>query len=207
MKSKIRILTAALVAVAALMGLQAGSASAVPLFHSEVAHTLGSGSQVGSMVFTVNAGTIKCNKITGTGTMSSATVTEVTSVPTFSECSAFGFVNVTIDTNGCENIITADFEVHLTCPAGKNIEVTAFNCTVAFSPQSATTVEYTTTGSGSTREIVAKEEGTGIHYVQTSKSFPGCTNGTFTNGTAKGEVRTKGTNTEGKQVGIWWTDF
>jgi hypothetical protein len=193
--------------VVATMALAAAPASAAPLFHSEVEHTLGSGAAVGEMVFTVNAGTIKCKKVTGTGTMSAKTTTEVTSFPTFSECTAFGFVNTTIDTNGCWNVITADIEVHLKCPAGQTMVITAFNCWVSVGPQSATSVEYVNTGSGSSRTILAREEGTGIHYVQTSKSFPGCTSGTFTNGTATGEILTKGTNTEGKQVGIWWTDL
>jgi hypothetical protein len=195
------------VLVAAMMAFAAAPASAEPLFHSEAEHTLGSGSQVGEMTFTVNAGTVKCKKVTGTGTMTAKTTTEVSSTPTFSECTAFGFVNATIDTNGCSNLITADIEVHLVCPAGKTMQVTAFNCWVSVGPQSATSMEYVNTGSGSSRTILAREEGTGIHYVQTSKSFPGCTNGTFTNGTAKGEVLTKGTDTAGNPVGIWWTDL
>jgi len=43
----------------------------------------------------------------------------------------------------------------------------------------------------------------GIKYTQDSKSFPGCTNGTFTNGTFVGEGLARGQNTTGEQVGIW----
>ncbi len=204
--SKIKVLVLALGAMLALAAGQASSAGAVPLFHSEVSHTLGNGANVGDLVMTVNAGSIKCKKVTGTGTLSAATVTEATSTPTYSECTAFGFVNTTIDMNGCYNVITADIEVHLKCPEGQTMQVTAFNCWISIPPQSATSAEYETVGSGSSREIVARESGEGIHYTQTSKSFPGCTAGTYTNGKASGEIKTKGTNTEGKQVGIWWTD-
>lgn len=204
MNRKLKILGALL---AAMMAIGAASASAEPLFHSEVEHTIGDGEQTGSnMVFSVNAGTITCSTVTGSGTMVGKTFKEATATPTFSGCTAFGFVNATVDTNGCSNVITADIEVHLVCPAGKTMQVTAFNCWISIPPQSATSVEYVNTGSGSSRTILARESGTGIHYTQTSKSFPGCSNGTFTNGTATGEILTKGTDTAGKQVGIWWTD-
>jgi hypothetical protein len=207
MKTKIKSLGCTLVALLAIAGIQASTASAEPLFHSEAEHTIGTGEQETQIVFTVNAGTIKCNKLSGQGTMAGKTFTEATTTPVYSECTAFGFLNATINMNGCHFVITADIEVHMICPAGQMMVVKAGNCTVKVGPQSATSVEYETVGTGSKREIIAREEGSGIHYLQEDGFLcPGTGSGTFTDGKAVGSVRTKGENTEGKQVGIWWTD-
>jgi hypothetical protein len=206
MKANIKILGLLATALLALAAIVASPASAVPEFHSETAHTIGKGEQVTQIVFTVNAGSIKCNKVSGEGTMAAATITESKTTVAYSECSAFGFLSATIEMNGCEYVITADIEVHMVCPAGKTMVIKASTCKVLVPAQSATSVTYENVGSGSTREIVAKEEGEGIHYTEEAGfGCPGKT-GTYTNGKAVGSVRTKGFNTEGKQVGLWWTD-
>jgi hypothetical protein len=51
--------------------------------------------------------------------------------------------------------------------------------------------------------VTATANLSGIKYTQESKSFPGCANGTFTNGTHKGSATVVGTNTTGEAVGIW----
>lgn len=207
MRTSIKRLACALLVALALSGIVASAALAVPEFHSEISSTRGTGAQVGTIVFTVNSGSIHCQTVTGTGTFTAKTTTEVTSTPTFSNCRTTGFIeaNVTVDLNGCDNLITADYEVHLRCPAEKAIQVTAPFCTITFGPQSATSIEYTNVGTGTTREIVAHEEGVNIHY--TESGFACNKSGTSTNGTAVGSVRVTGESpTTSAHVGIWWTD-
>jgi hypothetical protein len=207
MTGRINKLGTLVLAVLALAATQAATASAEPLFHSEVEHTLGVGSQEGSIVFTTDPGTVTCNKITGSGTLAKKTATEVTLNSAYSECALktiFGTIAITINMNGCEYIATADIEVHMICPAGKTMVISGPGCTLTVPPQSATSVTYTNVGTGTTRELIAEEQGTGITY-----SYSGftCGSGTnTTNGTATGKVRITATDTNGKHVGIWWTD-
>jgi len=57
-------------------------------------------------------------------------------------------------------------------------------------------------GSGTSRDIKINLSVSGMGYTQLSKSFPGCTNGTFANGTYNGAATVQGSK-EGKAVGIW----
>jgi hypothetical protein len=203
-----RMLKALAVAIGAVIALAAFSGSVwAAEFHSEVAHTQISGSQVGTDVFTVNAGTVKCTEAKYSGTQTSGvTSSEIKVTPSYSGCTAFGFVNATVDVNGCPKLFTANLNpiLHLICFENP-ITVTAFNCWVKISSQTiGLGITYTNEGAGATRDIKVSENISGITYTQESKSFPGCTNGTFTNGTYTGAATYKGANTAGTQVGIWW---
>jgi hypothetical protein len=207
MNRKLKALGLALAAVMALAAF-AGSASAAE-FHSEVAHTEISGSQVGSAVFTTNAGTVKCTEATYSGTQTTGvTSTEVTVTPKYGGCTAFGFIGATIDVNGCPKRFTANASpfLHLIC-FEKSIEITTPTCTVTVGAQTiGLGLTYTNEGAGTTRDIRVKASVSGLTYTQHNKSFPNCTGGagTFTNGTYTGEETVKGANTAGTQVGIWW---
>lgn len=194
-------------AVAAMMLAMAVSASAAFAgdFHSEKTSTTLKGSQIGEDVFTVNAGTVKCTEATYAGTSSSTSTTETATklTPTYSGCTAFGFVSTAIDVNGCQYEFSGDnTNVNIVnCSTG--IVVTAFNCWVTVKNQSnLASVTYANKGTGSSRDIESTVNLSGITYTQTSKSFPGCTGGTFTNGTYKGAATVQGSK-EGASVGIW----
>jgi len=206
MTRKLKALGLAFVAVLAFGALSATAASAAS-FHSEVEHTIIDGAQpvAEDDVFTVNAGTVKCTSATYTGTQSTATNETVTVTPSYSGCTAFGFVNAPIDVNGCTYTFNAaNDDLIITCPEGKTITVTAFNCHVDVGSQTiGTGISYHNGGSGKTRDVTATANLSGLTYTQTSKTFPGCTNGTFTNGTYKGSGTVTGTNTAGEQIGIW----
>jgi len=185
------------------MAFSASAAFAGSL-HSEGTDTTLKGSQVGEDVFTVNAGTVKCTEATYAGT-TGATTTETTQklTPTYSGCTAFGFVSTAIDTNGCQYEFSGDNESVNIVNCSTGIVVTAFNCWVTVKNQTPTgTVSYTNTGTGTGRDIDATVNLTAVTYTQTSKSFPGCTAGTFTNGTYKGAATVQGSS-GGKAVGIW----
>src|SRR5690242_11310177 len=77
MNRKLKALGLALFAVLALGAFSASAAMAGD-FHSETStDTVIKGSQVGTDVFTVNAGTVKCNEATYAGNQSGATATTV----------------------------------------------------------------------------------------------------------------------------------
>jgi hypothetical protein len=214
MNRRLKSLGLALLAVLAFASVSVSAASAAE-FHSEIAHTALSGTQVGEDVFTTNAGTVKCKKASYTGTSSAVTTPHQTVAPSYSECTAFGFVNATIDPNGCTYTFAAvagtpspiTGTVQIVCTGEKKyIEVTAFNCDVKVGPQGPLKgITYTNAGAGKTRDVTVDVSLTGLHYEQSGTSFPGCSGGagTFTNGTYTGQATVKGANTAGEQVGIW----
>jgi hypothetical protein len=209
-KSMNRKLKALGLALAAVMAMAAfASPASAAEFHSEVAHTEIKGEQEEALdVFTTNAGTVKCNTATYTGTTSAVTTSEITVTPAYSNCTAFGFVNTPIDTNNCHYTFTSNPGtppvMHIVCPSAP-ITVTAFNCWVTVGSQTVNSgITYTNSGVGSARDITVDKTISGLTYTQHSKSFPGCSIGTFTNGTFTGSTTIKGTNTAGTQVGIWW---
>jgi hypothetical protein len=213
----LKALGLALFAVLAMGAFTASAASAGD-FHSESAtHTVIKGSQVGSDVFTVKAGTVKCEEATYAGEQVGATATTVKVTPTYTECTAFGFVKTAIDTNGCTYEFSGDNNnVVIACPTAP-ITVTAFNCHVKVGSQSLAGITYTNTPTKAEAEHEEKETGkssrlrdvdvgvniTGITYTQESKSFPGCSNGTFTDGKYTGAATVQGFTTTGTLVGVW----
>jgi hypothetical protein len=213
MNRKLKALGLSLVAVFALSAMMAVAASAAE-FKSEVSHTSLSGSQLGTDVFTTNAGTVKCNEATYAGTSAEQNSTKASVTPTYTECTAFGFVNTKIDTNGCEYQFTTGSpnSVHIVCPAGQSIVVTAFNCEVTVPAQTISGgITFDNEGSGKTMDVRVTVSLTGITYIQHSKSFPGCkTEGTagagatslFHDGTYTGEATVTATNTAGEHVSI-----
>src|SRR4051794_37458556 len=84
----------------ALLALAGFSSSAMATeFHSETAHTILSGEQAAGTndVMTFKAGKWTCNSITYSGTASTVTTGQIRVVPTYKECTAFGFVSIPID--------------------------------------------------------------------------------------------------------------
>lgn len=196
-------------AVAVAMALLAmAAASASGAFHSETAHTTWQGAQPEGLndVITVNAGTVTCSQKTYAGTTSAATGSTLNLAPTFLECTAFGFVNAAYDVNGCEFQYHDTGAMNIACPEGKSMVVTAFNCHVSIPAQSwVPGITYSNQGTGKSRDIRINQSTSGLKYTQASKTFPGCTNGTSTNGKVLAETTLKGLNTAGEQVGVWFT--
>jgi hypothetical protein len=204
MNRKLKALGLALVAVLAMGAFSASAASAGD-FHSESAtDTVIKGSQEGTDVFTVNAGTVKCNEATYAGVQAGATATQVKVNPSYSECTAFGFVSTTIHSKQCTYEFSGDNNnVVIDCPTNEPITVTAFNCWVTVDDQTIGGISYTNKGAGTSRDVHVHVTSSGIKYTQHSKSFPGCSSGTFTNGTYTGTATVQGFTTGGTQVGVW----
>jgi archaellum component FlaF (FlaF/FlaG flagellin family) len=207
----LKILGLALVAVFAMSAVVASGASALsPAFTSEGSPTILTGSQEGSDVFTTHGGTVTCTTATYEGTQTGTESSETEVTPTYSGCTAFGFVNVPIDVNGCKYVFTANQSMHIVCPAEKSIEVTAPGCTVTVGTQTPTgpnTIEYTNIGAGTTMEVTLDVSLSGIHYIEHNKgSFPTCSfpTETTTNGTYSGHAKVTGETAAHVHTGITW---
>jgi hypothetical protein len=210
----LKILGLAFVAVLAMSAVVASAASASAFTSSEASGsetvTRLTGSQEGSDVFTTDGGTVTCTTATYVGEVKGTSTTEAEAAPTYSGCTAFGFVNVPIDTNGCKYKFTSAGEIHIVCPGEAAIEVTAPGCTVTVGTQTPTgpnTVEFTNIGSGSTMEITIDVTLRGIHYIEHNRgSFPNCSNPTVTktNGTYTGHAKVTGETTGGTHTAITW---
>ena len=179
--------------------------------------------------FTVAAGTIECNEVSGSAAVTEGTTagTEVTTESlTFQDSRGGGAdrcwepalgVGVITGMNACDLTFTAGTQLTSTettgtydigCPAGHVIEVKVGSvCTIEVKAQTPTGghIIYKTIGAGATTEVTAEVTLSGIHYVQTGSFCPG--NGfrsetTFTNGTYAGNLTSKGTNTSSSQAPI-----
>jgi hypothetical protein len=202
----LKMLGLAALAVCAFGAFSAASASAAE-FHSSVEHSVLDGSQIGTDVFTTNAGTVSCSEANYVGTQTAKTTTTQSALATYSGCTAFGFASVPIHVNGCEYLFHAASPntVDIVCPEGKVIEVTGPNCTVTVGSQTGkTAVTFTTEGKSPKRDVKVTVNLTGINYTQHGKGFFPCTSGSFTNGTYKGETTVIGTDTNGNQVDTWY---
>jgi len=90
------------------------------------------------------------------------------------------------------------------CEAGQAIAITGASCYVKIGAQTGLkSVAFTNEGTGSERDLKLKLAISGLKYTQESKAAPGCTNGTFLNGSYSVSATVKATGTAGEWVGIW----
>src|SRR4051794_22360841 len=162
----LKILSLAAVVVFALTAVSSASAA---VFHSEVEPTTLKGTQIGTDVFTTNAGTTECEEANYAGTQPTKTTETVEVAPTYSGCSSLsGFASAIIDPNGCTykfhittktTATTYDGHVDIVCPPTKEITVTASlfgtsKCIIHIPPQTGVgLIEYHNEGAGSTRDV------------------------------------------------------
>lgn len=164
------------------IGVVSAPAASAGYFHSEGAETVIQGSKVETDVLTLNAGTVKCNGVTYSGEQYTATATTIKVTPSYTECTAFGFVNAPIDVNGCTFEYSADNGNTVIDCGASPMTITAFSCQVTITDQTTSGTTYSNIGSGAERQIHTSAHRK-IHYHQHSKSFPGCSSGTRTDGT------------------------
>jgi hypothetical protein len=173
-------------------------------FHYGAGHTtIGAEIQGSSDIMTFNIGSWKCQSISYAGTATTTATTGITVTPSYGGCAAFGSWNVVTHVNGCQwTFVTSGVE--LVCP-GAPMEITYSSfCVITVPSQSLTGVTYTNTGSGTSRDLDVSVNVTGIKYTQDSKSFPGCTAKSFSDGKWTSSATIKGKNTSGTQVALWY---
>jgi hypothetical protein len=219
MKVNLRALGLALIAVFAFGAVMASAVSAEVTDHftSEVEKTVLTGEQVGTSednfygIKKVSSLALTCKKVTFAGTVTGKSVTEITLVPTYFECTSnLGAATVTNDR--CAFILTGttdkfintsgveegkDATVHLECDhnevGGKlgSIRIQTGGCefTLASTQPKGTTVnqnlkgvKYTNEGSGTTRDIKVDVTVDNIHYT-TNDAFACTLAGIPTTGT------------------------
>ncbi len=189
----------ALVAVLALGAFAAQGASAIPLTVEGIA----SGGTVfplgdqdgGTHVFKSSAGNVVCAEASfpAKGSVGAGgAVNEITVTPNYptekagggANCTAFGFANTHVKTNGCTYTFTTPTavspgvvtwhgsQVHLECPAGKVIEITPTSfgvsvCTLTIESQTPTGGHVIGRNAGTPEKMDITLEITleGIHYI------------------------------------------
>jgi hypothetical protein len=176
------------------------AAPAAAEFHSSAEHTILDGKQVGTDSLVFNAGKITCTSITYSGTLSAKTSTTASLTPAYSGCNAFGFIGVTIDTNGCQLVLHTTSELTDISCGEKPITVTAPNCTLTIGSQTGLT-SSTYAGEGTTpRDVRAKFALTKLKYTQAGLGGTPCTSKEFSDGSYAAEATITGTDTSGNQI-------
>jgi len=211
MNRNLKIVGLALVAVLAMSAWATASASAFTKFASvgnvNVAVTADQEASA-QHVFTVDSATVKCT------TAHFATMGEVTSPaatievhPEYSGCTAFGFVNASVETKGCDYVLHASGTVDIVQGAGtetcNRILVHGGTCTVEIKPIAANTglgtASYENLTGGKVK-ILANVSGITVNKTEDGVLCPLSGTGPGT-GTYKGNTIASGTHL-GSAVGI-----
>ncbi|HZO06364.1 MAG TPA: hypothetical protein VFB52_08250 [Solirubrobacterales bacterium] len=125
--------------VTCAVGALAPTAQADPVFEASNSSGTVSGSGNGFEQFVTEAGTITCSVGNYTGSYSSKTFSTQRLHPSYSSCSAFGFLSATVNTEDCdfildpyEKVVTWGYHLRMAidCPAGDSIKVTASTCSM-----------------------------------------------------------------------------
>jgi len=156
------LLLVALSLIAAL----APSAGAIKFSASSYPATLTAESAKGNDALTTEGGKVECNTHLS-GTLSGESET-ASLTPTYTECSAFGFVSATVKTTGCTYVLHANGEIDLECTTGNKVVITASTCEVQVSSQTGLKSVHLTNGAGN---LSAKASVSGIAYTVTKDGF------------------------------------
>ena len=176
MNRKFKALGLVLASVFAMSAVGAPAASAADFF-SEVTPQTISGSQTTTHVFTTNAGTVSCKKATFSGAATNGISETQTLAPDYSECTAFGFINVPVHENGCAYVFNANGTTEVECPSGKKIEITAPFCTTTVGPQHLASGMSFANNAGETDIVATTNISSSIDYNECGTER---TNGSYT---------------------------
>jgi hypothetical protein len=161
----LKALGLALIAVLAMSAVVASAAQAVPQFTASVYPATATGANTkGSEAFTLDGTSVLCDSHflvetynTTNGTALHAPASTVTVTPKYSNCEAFGFLNATVNMEGCDYVFHAteqvsagvyNHHVDVVCPTGKSIKIEAASCRAEVKPQNGRTTVKTTNSGG-----------------------------------------------------------
>jgi hypothetical protein len=132
--------------------------------------------------FTLEAGKVTCKKSSAAGTLKEPSKT-LTLHPTFSECSAFGFLSATLTTTGCDfvygvstEIATDEFSgtVDISCEKEKAFKIVTATCEVQIGSQSGLgSVTYVNDPKATPDNFKISDSLTKIKYTNTKDGI-GC---------------------------------
>lgn len=202
----IKALSLALVAVFAMSAVAAAGASAAE-FTAETSPVSVTAEQTAGAqhVFSVDGTEVKCTtaKFATAGTVE-APATSITVHPTYAGCTAFGFLEASVKTTGCDYKLFAAGGINVVCEGSNQIVISAASCEAKVPAQEiASGLSYVNEGgSPSTVKVQAALSGT----VLTNKTKDGflCplkgTGEVF--GSYSGDTLAKGFDSLGEPVGI-----
>jgi hypothetical protein len=199
---KLKVVSLTVVAVFAMTAVAASAASAAE-FHATSAPSISTGVNEGNHVFKTGETSVVCKTAKFTGTQTLTAEPTATVHPEYSNCEFLGSA-ATVETTGCNYVLSANGPVNISCSGTSKINVVVPGvCTLSFGTQLTTGgATYTNVGSGTTAQIKVASSTAATFTKSGSLCFlvPGTT-GTYT-----GTVITTGfkdeSGKEGAQVGI-----
>jgi hypothetical protein len=199
-----KVLGLAIVAALALTAVMASAASATN-FTAATYPVKISGAQTETHKFTVGGGTVTCSTATFSGEASEASET-LTIIPTYSNCTAFGFIGATVtgfSSTGCDYLFHTNGVTDLKCTSG-DVQIDAGDCRVtleAANNQGLSSNTFTNTPAG---KVTVDTKVSGIHAVVSTQGLGLCTvaPGTYANATYEGTTLVEGKNSKGVAVAI-----
>jgi len=178
MGHKLKTLGIGLIAILALSLVPASISAAAQFTASAYPASFEGTGAKGKGTFVTEGGTATCRG-TASGTLSEASSTVKVENVTATECEAFGFVNATVNVNGCWSVFHVEKTggglyqgpSDLECPTGKAIVTTASTCELQTFPQKgSSTLEYRNNKEGYVEAIVIASN---VTYTVTKDGF-GC---------------------------------
>ena len=221
MSMKLKVLGLGLLAVMATSAFAAMNASALTGGHfvSSVSHTIIKGKEtpatgVHVLEFSEEGSTsaeskIYCTESSYEGTVQSATVTELTVIPSWEKChTTTRTENFTVTENGCDFNFTVRPEgntkhntVHVLCPPDKAIEIHHPNCTITVPAQTVEGVVYTRQPASGNPDWITLDST--VKGIESQYHGGICVFlGTNHKSEMSGSVTVEGFNTAGEQVSI-----
>jgi hypothetical protein len=161
-------------------GLVVPSTAAATKFEAGAYTASFSGTQEVESEFQFEGSKATCKTTNLTGSLAEAS-SSLTLHPTFSECSAFGFVGATIVTTGCDFVFHAGEEIaehefggtaDISCEAGKSITMSAGTCEVKIESQTGrSSMSYTNKPESSPENFRLAASLTKIKYTKVKDGF------------------------------------
>jgi hypothetical protein len=180
--------------VLATAAVVAASASAAQFTAAKYPVTI-TGNQSTAHKFTIGGSSVTCTTTTFTGTASGPSATQ-TMTPTYSGCTAFGFINAQVTINGCDMLVDASGHLKLVCPADKDIEIHGGPCTTTIHPANNGTLKTNTftNNTPAAGQITLDTAVNNLHATVTSGFGCPVAGGTYANATYTGTTVLKGTS-------------
>jgi hypothetical protein len=200
---KIRFGFLVAIAFLAVMGAAASTAAAENYFQATEYMAAVKGEGEGKTpAFTFEGSSVECGTVTVTGELQEP-LEEIEVLPEYKSCKGLGFLNATVNVEGCRYRLDADTpDLDIVCPAGKTIKIVVATCEVQIGSQdSLQEMEYVNNESAP-KTLTIKAEVEGLKYTKTKDGF-GCPlsgTGEKSDGTYAGNVLASAF--KGAQVGL-----
>lgn len=162
-----KVVGCSVLALIAFGAVSATAAGAAQFTASSYPSTATATSPLGNDDLSTEAGSVECSSHYAVPDISGASES-VSVTPSFTSCKAFGFLEATVNMNGCKFIFHADGGFDLACSGANEVVIEALSCQVKVASQKGLVgVGLTNAGSN----IHAKAAIGGITYNVTNDGF------------------------------------